>query len=1158
MNHQTLKTAIIALLLAGVCVLAETAGQEGTSSQPATQPEAPVDLAVAELKPEVIEDRIRQVEAATNIDTTVKAELLGLLRQTLDHLKRVDTWTQETQRLEQRLQQLPVELTQLRGRLEQATSAPATQPQVDVPPDATLESINRNLQDAETRWRKRQEALRKSEEDIQSWSERRAALPQKLAQTRGQLEEVNRNLNIAPVAGMTPELAEARRNALLANRRAIEQEIKVHEQEFRVFDTVGSDVLIARRDVARMEHAQAQAVVKLWQRIAVEKRQADIEKQRQEAERQVAQAPAAVRKLAEQNKQLAKERGELQHRINETVAREKKLNEITERLDNELQLLKEKIRLVGMATYVGPLLSKQRAMLPNITGYRRDIRVINERINQVQFRQIELGQERSLPENLEHQVQQQLRELREAQPDLDYVRIEPEVRNLLRGRQEFQDSLSKDYDTHLINLIDLNIAANRLVDKTEEFEDFINERVLWMPSNDPLFKAKLPEPMLPPKGTIPAIVDALSLDMLNHAATYATATLVLLSWLVMFRRLNARRGSIERRVLHIYTDSFALTWQEILIDFYHALPLPMILWFLGSRIFWSVPADPKDVYYFAYALSQALRRTPLSLFVLLFLLNIFRKDGLADKHFHWSPRLILILRNNLRWLTIIGPPLVFAAIFANYQNESWRDAIGRSIYVLLMGILTVFGHRVLHPRYGVLVPAEPDDINKHIPPKRLFWYLFATSIPVGLLMISAAGYHYTAVELTRRMTWTMWLIVGLLVIRSTIVRAIVVSHRKLAIRMAKEERGMTAPPADLPPGHAPPSSPTDQQAAEELSERTKTLLRWLVAFGLLTGIWGIWQEIVPAFGFVNRIEIWSYTAEVPKEVPSDGGSTTETRSVKTTVSIKLSHLLLALIVVAATVVLATNGPNVIETLLLVRLPLDPGGRFAIAAILRYLILVIGFVLAFGMIGINWSKIQWLAAAITVGLGFGLQEIFANFVSGLIILFERPIRIGDTVTVGDVSGTVGRIQIRATTIVGWDRKELVIPNKEFVTGKVINWTLSDSVLRISVPVGIAYGSDTALADNLLRKVADEHPFVLRDPPPVVLFKEFGESSLDFELFVFINQLKHIMQVRNDLHRAIDEEFRKAGIEIAFPQRDIHIRSIKDALPLADQPRQPPNP
>ena len=132
----------------------------------------------------------------------------------------------------------------------------------------------------------------------------------------------------------------------------------------------------------------------------------------------------------------------------------------------------------------------------------------------------------------------------------------------------------------------------------------------------------------------------------------------------------------------------------------------------------------------------------------------------------------------------------------------------------------------------------------------------------------------------------------------------------------------------------------------------------------------------------------------------------------------------------------------------------------------------GLALAFDAIGIGWSSIQWLVAAIGVGLGFGLQEIFANFISGLIILFERPIRVGDVVSVGDVSGTVSRIRTRATWITAFDRKELLVPNKEFVTGQLINWTLSDAVLRLSIPVGIAYGSDTNRAIEVLEQVAKE--------------------------------------------------------------------------------------
>ena len=274
--------------------------------------------------------------------------------------------------------------------------------------------------------------------------------------------------------------------------------------------------------------------------------------------------------------------------------------------------------------------------------------------------------------------------------------------------------------------------------------------------------------------------------------------------------------------------------------------------------------------------------------------------------------------------------------------------------------------------------------------------------------------------------------------------------------------------------------------------------------------------------------------------------------------VTLEDVALAIIFAIITLALAKNIPGLLEVALLQRLPLDAGGRFAVTTLVRYAITLVGIVLAFGAIGIGWSQVQWLAAAITVGLGFGLQEIFANFVSGLILLFERPIRIGDTVTVGNINGDVTRIRIRATTIRDWDRKELVIPNKEFVTGQVINWTLSDPILRLIVPVGIAYGSNTDLAEELLHKVARENKHALEDPQPRVFFLGFGDSSLNFELRVFVPSIDYLLKTRHELHKAIDAEFRKANIEIAFPQRDIHVRSIKAALPIvADgKPGAPP--
>ena len=191
------------------------------------------------------------------------------------------------------------------------------------------------------------------------------------------------------------------------------------------------------------------------------------------------------------------------------------------------------------------------------------------------------------------------------------------------------------------------------------------------------------------------------------------------------------------------------------------------------------------------------------------------------------------------------------------------------------------------------------------------------------------------------------------------------------------------------------------------------------------------------------------------------------------------------------------------------------------------------------IGLQWSKLQWLIAALSVGLGFGLQEIVANFISGLIVLFERPFRVGDTVTIGDVHGTVTRIRIRATTVEDWDRKELIVPNKEFITGRLINWSLSEHIIRIKLPVGIAYGSDTELAEQLLYKVARSNSMVLKSPAPQAVFLSFGDNSLNFELRVFVRNIDDWIPMLHNMNMAIDKEFRKADITIAFPQRDVHL-------------------
>jgi potassium efflux system protein len=244
---------------------------------------------------------------------------------------------------------------------------------------------------------------------------------------------------------------------------------------------------------------------------------------------------------------------------------------------------------------------------------------------------------------------------------------------------------------------------------------------------------------------------------------------------------------------------------------------------------------------------------------------------------------------------------------------------------------------------------------------------------------------------------------------------------------------------------------------------------------------------------------------------------------------------------------------VLEIGLLQRLPLQPGSRYAITTLSQYAITAVGITFVLGALGARWSQIQWMVAALSVGLGFGLQEIVANFISGLILLFERPIRVGDTVTIGELTGKVARIRIRATTIVDWDNKEIVVPNKNFITDRFVNWTLSDPIIRVTVNIGIAYGSDVERALKIMHAVAEEQEMVLADPAPRALFLGFGDSSLDFQIQVYIRDQVDRLLVTHDIHMGINQHFINADIEIPFPQRDVHVKSSSHSGAGSDNPR-----
>jgi potassium efflux system protein len=245
----------------------------------------------------------------------------------------------------------------------------------------------------------------------------------------------------------------------------------------------------------------------------------------------------------------------------------------------------------------------------------------------------------------------------------------------------------------------------------------------------------------------------------------------------------------------------------------------------------------------------------------------------------------------------------------------------------------------------------------------------------------------------------------------------------------------------------------------------------------------------------------------------------------------VGHLFLAILVGAVTAVAVRNVGALLDIVLLQRLEIQADANYAIKVVARYVLAAVGVVMASSILGLGWSDVQWLVAALGVGLGFGLQEIFGNFAAGLIMLAERPVRIGDVVTVGDLTGTVARIRARATTLIDLDNKEVLIPNKSFITDRVINWTLSNQTTRLLLKIGIASGSDVQAAQRVMLEAVRRNPDVLQSPAPSVFFTGFGASSLDFEVHAHVDGFDKRLQAQHELNRALDEALRANGIGLA---------------------------
>ena len=397
-----------------------------------------------------------------------------------------------------------------------------------------------------------------------------------------------------------------------------------------------------------------------------------------------------------------------------------------------------------------------------------------------------------------------------------------------------------------------------------------------------------------------------------------------------------------------------------------------------------------------------------------------------------------------------------------------------------------------------------------------------TFAPLSAVVASLMGYQITALAIAHQVEGTIGVLATLLVAHGLATRAVALAAQREAERHAVQQRLASMEGVDpaMREASLPPEPERDPAAGYRLVGTTIAVIAavWLAV---------LWSGLLPAIRQLDEITLWQVAV----------GSGESERQVPISLLDVIGAVAAAVLFGAALRVV----PGVVEAMLRDRTHVDAGTRYAVGAMLRYTIVLVGVVATFGLIGVRWSHLQWMAAALTVGLGFGLQEIFGNFVSGLILLFERPVRVGDVVTVGDVTGTVTKIRTRATTVLDFDRREIMIPNKALITDRLVNWTLTSGLTRITVKVGVAYGTDPELVHRLLRQAAAETEAVLDEPAPLTIFVGFGKSNLEFELRACVGHFDDRLPASNELYARIASSFEAAGVRMSYDQMEVRVLS-----------------
>ncbi|WP_454787248.1 miniconductance mechanosensitive channel MscM [Klebsiella quasipneumoniae] len=1059
-----------------------------------------------------ITQELEQAKAAK----PAQPETVEVLQSALNALEERKSSLERARQYQDVIDNFPKLFQSLRTQLNNLSEEPR-----QVPVGLTADALNQEILQVSSQLLESSRQAQQEQDRAREIADSLNQLPQQQTDARRQLNEVERRIGTQTGNNALAQAQNLALQAESARLKALVDELDLAQ----LSANNRQELSRARSELAQKQSEQLDAYLQALRNLQNSQRQREAEKALESTELLAENSenlPPDITAQFKVNRELSQALNQQAQRMDLVASQQRQATNQTLQVRQALNTLREQSQWLGSSNLLGEALRAQVARLPERPRPQQlDTEMAQLRVQRLRFEDL-------------LSKQPQLRQIRQADGEPLTSEQNKILQAQLRTQNELLNSLLRGGDTLMLELTKLKVANGQLEDALKEINEATHRYLFWTSDVSPIgfsWPLEIVQDLrrLISLDTISELGKA-SAMMLTSKETLLPlfAALLLVGFSISSRRHFTR--FLERssaRVGKVTQDHFWLTLRTVFWSILVASPLP-VLWMTlgyGLQSAWPFPL--------AVAIGDGVTATVPLLWVVMICATFARPNGLFIAHFGWPRnRVAKAMRYYLMSIGLIVPLIMALIMFDNLNDREFSASLGRLCFLLICGALAVVTLSLKHAGIPLYLDKEGNGDNMV---NRLLWNLMLGA-PLVAMLAAAVGYLATAQALLARLETSVAIWFLLLVVYHIIRRWMLIQRRRLAFDRARHRRAeilaQRARGEDDPVHVSSPEGSVETEVSEvdldAISTQSLRLVRSLLMLIALLSVIVLWSEIHSAFGFLENISLWDVTSTV--------------QGVESLEPITLGAVLIAILVLIITTQLVRNLPALLELAILQHLDLTPGTGYAITTITKYLLMLIGGLVGFSMIGIEWSKLQWLVAALGVGLGFGLQEIFANFISGLIILFEKPIRIGDTVTIRDLTGSVTRINTRATTISDWDRKEIIVPNKAFITEQFINWSLSDSVTRVVLTVPAPVDADTEEVTKILIAAAHRCSLVIDTPAPEAFLVDLQQGIQIFELRIFAAEMGHRMPLRHEMHQLILAGFREHGIDMPFPPFQMRLESI----------------